>query len=73
MHGNGWEWVQDWYGDYAAVSVADPHGASSGSTRVLRGGSWFHDAEGCRVVYRNSVYPGYRDDRQGLRLLRTAS
>ena len=39
MHGNVWEWCEDWYGERLRGGV-DPRGESSGVHRVLRGGSW---------------------------------
>ena len=71
MHGNVWEWVQDWRGDYPSGSVTDPAGPSSGSARVIRGGSWNDFARYCRSAFRNVIAPGIRDDVIGFRLART--
>ncbi len=73
MHGNVWEWVQDWYGDYPASAVTDPVGPSSGSYRVLRGGGWFFYSQYCRSALRFNISPDIRYDGDlGLRLLRTS-
>jgi formylglycine-generating enzyme required for sulfatase activity len=55
MHGNVWEWCQDWYSsDYYTNSPnVDPQGPDRGSSRVLRGGSWFFFARYCRSANRN--------------------
>jgi formylglycine-generating enzyme required for sulfatase activity len=72
MHGNVWEWVQDWYGKYTVEPVTDPQGSASGSYRVIRGGGWHIDARDCRSAYRGRRAPGYRVVDLGFRLLRMA-
>ncbi len=69
MSGNVYEWCQDWDGSYYSLnSSTNPTGLSTGSYRVLRGGSWHNGARSCRVSNRDDYGPGYRSNLNGLRL-----
>jgi len=72
MSGNVREWCNDRYGNnYSNSAKTNPTGATTGSLRVLRGGSWDswdYYANGCRVSDRGSAAPGDRSDYIGFRL-----
>jgi formylglycine-generating enzyme required for sulfatase activity len=71
MHGNVWEWCQDWLSDYPSNPVVDPHGPDKGEFRVLRGGSWFNAARSVRSAFRYGFIPGFRDSSFGFRVARS--
>jgi formylglycine-generating enzyme required for sulfatase activity len=75
MHGNVWEWCNDFYGEnyYKESPKENPRGPTIGKMRVLRGGAWDCDAEKCRVGYRHKEFPVFSDacfgsDSYGFRL-----
>lgn len=69
MTGNVREWCEDWYGDYSSGSQTNPTGPSSGSDRVVRGGSWSGSASYCRVSARYIISPGSRFSILGFRVV----
>jgi len=64
VHGNVWEWCQDWFWDHDGGTAVDPVGPETGYSRVLRGGSFFRGARYCRSARRAETTPeaiGYPD------------
>ena len=69
MHGNVWEWCQDWYDKtYPAGTATNPQGPDQGSSRVLRGGSWFDGGRYLRSAFRDFNGPDFRSIYWGFRL-----
>jgi len=71
MHGNVWEWCKDWHGKdfYRESPGKDPGGPSTGTSRVLRGGSWYFGARFCRSARRDNFSPDGRGSDFGFRVV----
>ncbi|MGX7689501.1 formylglycine-generating enzyme family protein [Flectobacillus roseus] len=69
MSGNVFEWCSDQYGAYSSSSQTNPTGASSGTNRVSRGGSWADYPQYSRVAFRIDFTPDYRNSNLGFRVV----
>ncbi len=72
MHGNVWEWVQDWYDleYYQQSPRKDPQGPDAGRMRVVRGGSFGHPPGALRSALRAADFPEAQNWRRGFRCIR---
>lgn len=79
MHGNVAEWCWDWYGDYPSGVQNDPIGTSTGTARVMRGGSWSNSSFGSdygteiRSAYRDKGDPSRKGSDIGFRVVRNGN
>ena len=75
MHGNVWEWVQDYFHDNYSGAPTDGSAWESGGdqkSRVPRGGSWINSPALLRSAIRYGSTPEYRGSGNGFRLAKTA-
>jgi formylglycine-generating enzyme required for sulfatase activity len=68
MSGNVWEWVWDWACGYSYGPQMNPRGPSSGTTRIVRGGSWYSDEKSVRTTNRAANKPDECSNVIGFRL-----
>ncbi len=69
MSGNVREWCLDWYSDYSSISQSNPKGASRGSERIIRGGSYYCMSCYCHLSHRHTSPPNGSDFLTGFRLV----
>ncbi len=68
VHGNLWEWVEDWFGSYTAAEQTDPTGPTKGTDRALRGGGYYYDLIDLRSASRRPYPPNFAPPIIGFRL-----
>lgn len=68
MHGNVWEWVADYFGDYPSDRITDPQGPPSGEMRVSRGGGWDSVPRYLRAGNRDKIFAEFTSGNIGFRV-----
>ena len=68
MHGNNWEWVYDWKGDFNVGLEINPKGPELGSSRVKRGGGWTTTGVNLQSSGRADGGARHRPDSVGFRV-----
>lgn len=71
LHGNLFEWTNDWHENEIEGDAINPMGPATGSNRVIRGGGWDDAPPYCRSAYRYASSPASRSDHIGVRLVVT--
>lgn len=69
MHGNVWEWTNDWYGPYVPKQEINPAGPASGQRKVVRGGAWNAGPASARCGLRASRLPQDKGADLGFRVV----
>jgi formylglycine-generating enzyme required for sulfatase activity len=72
LHGNVYEWCQEWYDEYPSGPTTDtggpPRPRQEEPCRVLRGGGWSEGHRVCRSAFRHANPPANRVADLGLRV-----
>lgn len=69
MLGNVREWCLDWFEKYSTNTLTDPGGPERGSSRIIRGGSWYHSPDFARCAYRSGAPSNTTDINLGFRIV----
>lgn len=69
MSGNVYEWCSDYYDVYSAEPQTDPQGPAAGTKRIMRGGSWYHNATSQTVFYHGNNTEDFSRAYLGFRLI----